>query len=205
MYEIHSPTIVEIAKALSQVQQESNPQKEALIIKKAYGYFFKCKKRNQHHRCTLEQLFFSKVAFGVSDCWFWVGCRDQTSYGRMRTKNNNCQFSHRISWQMFKGIIPKGMKVLHKCDNPSCVNPEHLFLGTQNDNVQDMIIKGRMSSKKSFPGELNGYSKLKNFQVLEIREIYSKKTLNQYELARKYNVSSMTINRIVNNKLWRHI
>lgn len=77
-----------------------------------------------------------------SDCWIWKGCRNWANYGTMR-KNGKNAFTHRIAWEIYKGEIPKGLFVLHRCDNPPCCNPEHLFLGTPQDNSRDMTAKGR--------------------------------------------------------------
>ena len=88
-------------------------------------------------------LFWSKVE-KTKDCWEWVGCKTDGGYGRYGRKIK-LQKAHRISWTLINGEIPKGLFVLHKCDNPSCVKPEHLFLGTAKDNTQDMISKGRKS------------------------------------------------------------
>lgn len=75
-----------------------------------------------------------------SDCWMWTGARmrGEGSYGRFRNR-----LAHRVAWELFKGPIPFGLYVLHRCDNPPCVNPEHLFLGTQQDNMDDAHQKGR--------------------------------------------------------------
>lgn len=75
-------------------------------------------------------------------CWEWVGHRLKKGYGQMRC-GKKLVLAHRASWAAFKGEIPVGLFVLHKCDNPSCCNPEHLFLGTNADNMNDMVAKGR--------------------------------------------------------------
>jgi len=76
------------------------------------------------------------------NCWVWTLRKDKQGYGRVNV-NYKTEQAHRVSWVAFRGEIPAGMCVLHKCDNPSCVNPDHLFLGTRKDNCHDMIIKGR--------------------------------------------------------------
>ena len=77
-----------------------------------------------------------------SGCWIWIGANNPDGYGEITVKGK-VQSTHRMSYQAFIGPIPKGMQILHKCDIPACVNPRHLFLGTQNDNVKDCIKKGR--------------------------------------------------------------
>jgi hypothetical protein len=90
-----------------------------------------------------EQRFWAKVAKG-DGCWEWTGCRHhQWRYGHFRKEGKNVQ-AHRFSWELAHGRpVPDGMMVCHSCDNPPCVNPAHLFLGTAKDNVRDMLSKGR--------------------------------------------------------------
>lgn len=78
----------------------------------------------------------------TADCWSWTGYRDANGYGRL-TVNHNAVLAHRLSWEIFCGPIPEDKRVLHHCDNPSCVRPDHLFLGTQVDNITDTVMKGR--------------------------------------------------------------
>ena len=106
----------------------------------------------------------------------------------------------RFSWELHNGNIPNKLEVCHHCDNPKCVKPEHLFLGTHFENMKDMQDKGR---KVVFSGEKNGRCKLTEKQVLEIRNIGKKLSYNQ--LARKYNVNAKTISDIINRKLWKNI
>lgn len=79
-------------------------------------------------------------------CWLWTAALNTYGYGKMgRTREEGPEGAHRIAWRLLKGPIPLGMFVLHRCDMPACVNPEHLFLGTQADNIRDSVIKGRHS------------------------------------------------------------
>ncbi len=110
--------------------------------------------------------------------------------------------AHRAAWMMWKGDIPEGICVLHKCDNPKCINPEHLFLGTRIDNNIDKFKKGRQSRLK---GVENGKEKLNEKDIFEIREITKNKKYNVSELSRKYNVSRFCINSIIHRKSWKHI
>lgn len=84
---------------------------------------------------------------GSTDCWIWIGGKDRDGYGQCHaakvTKDNKVTRAHQLAWVMLNGPIPADMLVCHTCDNPSCVNPNHLFLGTWDDNVQDMVSKGR--------------------------------------------------------------
>ena len=94
---------------------------------------------------TLKARFWEKVD-KTDDCWVWISSKISSKpnrgYGRIWV-NGKPELAHRISWEIANGPIPKGMQVLHRCDNPSCVRPDHLFLGTQRDNMQDSIEKGR--------------------------------------------------------------
>lgn len=101
---------------------------------------------------------------------------------------------HRFMYEYFVGNIPEGMVVRHTCDNVLCVNPEHLLLGTQKENMADMVERGR-----SLKGEKNAQSKLRDSEVLEIRDLYQNKYFNQTELGDMYNVSQRHISNIVRN------
>jgi hypothetical protein len=91
----------------------------------------------------VEARFWAKVQ-KTDSCWLWTGCKSR-GYGRFRSRGNKVtsQRTHRVSWEIAHGPIPDGLKVLHRCDTPACVRPDHLFLGTQKENVWDSIQKGR--------------------------------------------------------------
>lgn len=98
-------------------------------------------------RGSLEERFASHVApEAITGCWLWLGKPDKHGYGRINVggRAGKAQFAHRVSWELHRGSIPNGMGVLHHCDTPSCVNPDHLFIGTQSDNMRDARAKGRM-------------------------------------------------------------
>ena len=107
----------------------------------------------------------------------------------------------RISWIIHNGPIPDGQYVCHKCDNPSCVNPDHLFLGTPKDNTQDCIQKGRYHTK---PGTKNPNSKLKPEDVIQIRDLASKGATHE-KLAAKFNLARSQITDIINYKAWKSV
>lgn len=157
-------------------------------------------------KTTPEDAFHVRYAIDrVTGCWIWTGDRDKDGYGLWQLKKQplgNGKYlrkrirASRLSWQIYKGPIPDGMRVLHTCDNPPCVNPEHLFLGTPKQNSEDMSAKGR-----SPRGERQGKSVLKEADVIFIRN--SDKTLD--ELAAQYGVSIQTISDARNGRTWSHI
>ena len=147
-----------------------------------------------------EGRFWSKVD-KTGDCWIWTAGLTSPAhggYGKHTISENGKKHTvgtHRYSWIFAHGPIPDGFVVCHMCDNPPCVNPNHLFLGTIKDNVWDCVRKGRNAR-----GERNGHSKLTDEIVREI-----KSTCNVLELSKKYDVSVRTILDLVFDKSWRHI
>lgn len=129
------------------------------------------------------------------DCWIWTGCKNKAGYGRMflRSIKTRSITTHRFSYLISKGVIPEGMLVCHRCDNPSCVNPNHLFLGTHRDNVRDCMEKGRR--RKTPPN-----AKINQKLAVCIRNEYPH--INQRELCKKYSLSTASISRIINFKAW---
>jgi HNH endonuclease len=96
---------------------------------------------------TFYELYKNRIKISESGCWEWTGSNNGVGYGQVRINGKNF-YAHRISAIMTYGEIPEGKEVCHKCDNPSCVNPDHLFYGTRHDNVQDMMSKKRHGSQK---------------------------------------------------------
>jgi len=108
--------------------------------------------------------------------------------------------SHRLAWELTFGAIPKGLLVCHHCDNPSCCNPGHLFLGTNKDNTQDKINKGRSNH---LLGEKHQNSKLTTDEVIQIRKLYTTGKFTQVSLASQFNTCLQNISDIVNHKRWK--
>lgn len=138
-----------------------------------------------------------------SGCFLWLGSVSQGGYGLLQhggRKGKHFQ-AHRAAWEMKNGEIPDGLWVLHKCDTPSCVNPDHLFLGTYLDNVRDMVRKGRNSAGI---GIANGGAKLTEEQVLSVMpRIRDGETLAS--IARYFGVGLTAIYNISAGKRWRHL
>ena len=139
----------------------------------------------------LKDRLLSRVKISnPDDCWEWQGYRNKRGYGQLGGKNG---FAHRVSWVVHNGEIPENLHVCHKCDNPSCVNPRHLFLGTRSDNMQDASRKGRMNTTHlSFASdETHQASKLSNAQVRLIRSGKIKPSI----LAKQFGVHEATVYR----------
>lgn len=133
-------------------------------------------------------------------CWLWTASLAGKGYGQIRipgTRRN--AYAHRLSYELGKGPIPKGMQVCHECDTPRCVNPEHLFLGTQKDNLTDMADK-----KRHLFGERNAKAKLTEEQVHGIHEMRVSGE-SQASIAARYGVGQMTVCRILSGERWKHV
>lgn len=131
-------------------------------------------------------------------CWIWTGAKITAGYGTLNV-NGKTAYAHRLSWSIHHGRIPGKLFVLHRCDNPACVRPSHLFLGTAKDNAVDMVKKGR-NKHGNTEGELNGCAKLTAAEVNDIRAAYGPVTL-QY-LADKYGVTKSAVWDIVKYRSW---
>lgn len=132
-----------------------------------------------------------------TQCWEWGGKVTKQGYGIMKI-NKKYVTMHRYSYQTYIGEIPKGMLICHRCDNPKCVNPFHLFLGTHADNAQDRVLKNRSNHPV---GERCAKAVLKEVEVLEI----AKSDLSITDLSEKYAVSKTTIRSIKHKKSWKHL
>jgi hypothetical protein len=159
-------------------------------------------KKNDHS--TLEVRFWRFVSKkSESECWEWEGQRLSSGYGRISlgAKELGSDGAHRVSWRMHnKAEIPQGWHVMHKCDNPSCVNPNHLTIGTAKQNTQDMIAKGRKRTVAP-KGEGNGKSLLNEEQVRTIRA----SKLSHAALARELGVSPNCVRGVRTGRTWTHI
>lgn len=133
-------------------------------------------------------------------CWVWGGYAQRNKYGRLTVRKSS-RLVHRWSYAAFNEEIPIGKIVCHSCDNPSCCNPAHLWVGTFSDNTQDMIEKGRSEDRK---GEKNPGAVLSEAGCLHIRESLYRKH-SPRELAEKYNCSVATIRDVYARRTWRHV
>ncbi len=146
---------------------------------------------------TFEQNFWSKIK-KTEGCWIWIAGRDKNGYGKI-TRNKRDLRAHRAMWELKNGEIPEGLLVCHSCDNPSCVNPGHLFIGTVAENNKDKHDKGRhlygaMCHKAKITDEI-------------AREIYrrSKSGEVQARIAEEYGVVHQTVSMIATGATWKHV
>ena len=142
--------------------------------------------------------FLKKIAPAKwDDCWLWTDKPDTYGYGQF-CLNGKKPRAHRVSYELFEGKIPDGLIVRHTCHRPLCVNPAHLIVGTQQDNMDDRQRAGRQAK-----GETNGRAKLPDSAVREIRDLAGRFT--QREIGEMYGVSQQQISLIINNKTWKEI
>ena len=146
---------------------------------------------------------------GIGPCWLWTGVL-ANGYGRLNLYANGDRtavlYAHRIMWQLTRGAIPARLCVLHKCDTPRCVRPEHLFLGTRPENSRDMVAKGRSTKGRPGPwcGKGHPLAKLDADSVRAIRTLSAVgRTL--LSIAHEHGVSKRTVLNVVHGRIWRHV
>lgn len=163
---------------------------------------------NHHHHgsLTCADALWGLIKPGLSDsCWEWCGNLDRHGYGYFKFKRKHRK-AHRVSWEIHYGPIPEGLGVLHRCDNPSCCNPNHLFLGTHQDNMDDMIAKGRGVIPPGFyaEGESNPGARFTNAQVRELRRLFVERKTSITAFAKLHQVSFLTMRKIINHVSYRN-
>lgn len=143
----------------------------------------------------IENLIF----YSPCGCWYWLGNLNEHLRAKMTINGRSCAVS-RVMYTLFKSDIPEGLCALHTCDNPMCVNPYHLFLGTKKDNTHDMLKKGRSNSAR---GSKSGNSKLTDNQVIQIRQLKGKMTLAK--IGEQFGITKENVWYIHRNHTWRHV
>jgi hypothetical protein len=143
---------------------------------------------------------FERKFSKTDGCWNWTGARAKNGYGQIGSghRGGKTAYAHRVAYLLYVGEIPVGLDVCHTCDNPSCVRPDHLFLGTRADNMKDAREKGRTGR-----GAKNGAAKLKEGDVREIRRLRG--SYSQAVLAEKFGVAKSTISAIQVRENWKHV
>lgn len=167
-------------------------------------------KNSRPYRCkavTKERLIkrIKEVVGPLSTpCWEWQGHKNSISgYGLFEITvdgQRHAIAAHRASYELFNGPITEGLFVLHKCDNRPCINPDHLFVGTQTENMIDCVNKKRHSF-----GERNGLTKLSDKKVMHIKILLKDKKLTFKEIAAKFGVDATTVFKIKKGKTWKHL
>jgi len=156
---------------------------------------------NQHVPVT-ERFWARVTKAGPDECWLWTGGKNTYGYGILRTESRGrARGAHRYSWELHHGAIPDGMQVLHKCDVRNCVNPAHLFLGSNQQNTADKMAKGR---HVVLYGENQIFARLKASDIPEIRRLYAE-GLSQGAIGEAYGVGRGAIGKVVRRTNWKHV
>jgi hypothetical protein len=161
----------------------------------------------------LKERFMEKITIKENGCWEWIGATDN-NYGQIWIDGKK-EKAHRASYKLHYGEIPHNVLVCHKCDNKICVNPEHLFIGTQSDNMKDCSNKNRTAFKKypyilrrkktkTTKGEQHHQAKLKEYQVIEIRNLFNS-GIRLRDISAKYGINRKHIQDIVHFRSWKHV
>jgi len=180
---------------------------ERSMAKKANPITEECLNRTPTKRGSVVDRLFAKTKVNPkTGCLEFTGYRDKKGYGRIQVAGSG-RCTHRVSWQAHNGPIPESIDgkdacVLHKCDNPPCINPDHLFLGSNDDNMADMIKKGRGADTR---GVKNGRAKLNEFQVRVIKRLFNHKSMTQKEAGDIFGVSVSSIAKVKSGLCWGHM
>lgn len=154
-------------------------------------------------RSTLQRFWAKVDRRGPNECWEWRGARNTNSdHGHFlfsAKPTRRLVMAYRVMWWLAVGRIPDGMNVCHRCDNPKCVNPAHLFLGTQADNLRDMREKRRHAH-----GETNGHARLTRGVVEEIRALARSGSMTQAAIAQQFGVDQSHVSNIKHGYAWKH-
>lgn len=157
--------------------------------------------RIRHRGTTIATLFATHVVRGPG-CWVWMGARTAKGYGTVH-EDGRSRYAHRLAWEEVNGPIPDGLQACHHCDNPPCVRPDHLFLGTPADNTHDMMAKGRARGGRAV-GAPHPTTKLTPASVREIRRRRDSGE-SVWSLAREFDVDRHVISRVALRRIWTHV
>jgi hypothetical protein len=149
---------------------------------------------------------FWKYVRKTRGCWYWTGATTYGGYGVIQSgpRGGKLLRAHRLSWRIHYGDFDESLALCHHCDNPSCVRPDHLFLGSHSDNMQDMLAKGRAGTERAH-GTGHHAAKLTDDSVRAIRAAYAAGGSSLNALAARYGVSKKTILNVVRGRIWTHV
>jgi len=149
-------------------------------------------------KSSLRDRFEARITrLGADECWPFSGARTgNNGYLQIARENGSRVYAHRLAWEFVNGPVPDGLRILHRCDNPVCVNPKHLWLGTQRENVEDSIHKGRFNAF--------GRQRLDAAKVREIRRLGAR-GLRHKDIAARFGVKRHTISGILSGQTWQHL
>lgn len=147
----------------------------------------------------LTERFLKSIRITDSGCWEWQKSRWESGYGKVGVYRQIVA-AHIVSYRLFRGPIADGLFVCHECDNPPCVNPDHLFLGTHQQNMDDMVAKGRQTR-----GVLNSHAKITEDQVQEIRHLYAAGGMTQKDIGARFGITKSNVHLIVCGLAWKHV
>lgn len=150
---------------------------------------------------ALKERLLAKTTVLENGCWYCSAGGEQSRYGTIWYCNSSIG-NHQASWLVHKGPIPQGLLVCHSCDNKRCINPDHLFLGTEKDNIQDCVKKGRRDKRH---GERNPAALITEEIVKEIRYFCEHSGLTQQRIAEHFGISQVLVSQIKNKKRWAHV
>lgn len=153
-------------------------------------------------RQPIPPRFWAKVQRPLQGCWPWLAARNKRGYGVLGRRDRGTRLAHRIAWELTRGPIPAGLEVCHHCDNPSCVRPTHLFVGTQSDNIGDAQTKGRLVTPVNGPGESARHRTLRAKDVILIRALRARGFRLQ-PLAERFGVRFSQISKICRGTSWK--
>lgn len=162
--------------------------------------------RSVSEREAMLAVFFSRCRKSDTGCWLWTGTLDNNGYGYFKSiaaskGHGRGDIVHRFSHELFIGPVPEGLHVLHSCDTPACVNPNHLRAGTRKENMSDCITRGRFRRLSVKRGSQNNLAKLTDADVVDIRN----STLSPKDLSKKYGIDRTNVHQIVSGKTWTHV